>query len=186
MSSSRQPGKIFEFVFLQLVEAGPARHDHCPDVEVVERVRHAVEQHAVVGDDLLALVVIAGRRLRIAAAEIAGRQHALRAYLVEHRLRREPHLREQPLGAAAGEIEHRVGILVHLDRIANDRNDRRVLDVEERARRALRNARRHRLVDEVDHLRLDRRAAGRRRRARGLLACDPAFFTIAYASRCAR
>ena len=58
MSSRRQPGKILlELVLLQLVHARAARHDHRLDVEVVERVRDAVEQHAVAGGDLGALVV---------------------------------------------------------------------------------------------------------------------------------
>ena len=57
------------------------------------------------------LLVLARRGLRIAAAQVARRQHGLRADVAEHRLRGEPDLREQPLRAAAGEVEHRVRIL---------------------------------------------------------------------------
>jgi hypothetical protein len=53
--------------------------------------------------------------------------------VVEHRLRRKPDLREQPLRAAAREVEHRVGVVGRLRGIADDRNDRIVLDVEQRA-----------------------------------------------------
>ena len=67
---------LVELVFLQLVHAGAAGHDHGLDVEVVERVGDAVEQHAVVGDDVLPLVFVAGGGLRIAAAQVARRQHA--------------------------------------------------------------------------------------------------------------
>jgi hypothetical protein len=49
-------------------------------------------------------------------------------------------------------------------RIADDRHQLVVLDVEQRARGALGQVARHRLVDEVDHLRLDRRLAERGRR----------------------
>ena len=171
MSSSRQPGKdLVEFVAFELIHARAARDDHGLDVEVVERVRDAVEQHAVRRDDRLALVLFARRGLRIAAAEIARRQHRLHADVVEHRLRREADLAEQPLRAAAREIEHRVRVVAGFLRIADDRHDARILDVEQRARAFLRQIARHRLVDEVDHLRAHRRLAdGRRRLARLLL-----------------
>ena len=68
---------LLELVFLQLIHAGAAGDDHRLDVEVVQRVGDAVEQHAVVGGDLLALVLVAGRGLRIAAAQVAGRQHGV-------------------------------------------------------------------------------------------------------------
>ena len=77
MSSSRQPGKILSnSYFCSWSMQVPHDTMHRLDVEVVERVGDAVEQHAVVGDDLLALVVVACRGLRIAAAQVAGRQHA--------------------------------------------------------------------------------------------------------------
>jgi hypothetical protein len=52
---------LLELVLLQLIHAGAAGDDHRLDVEIVQRVGNAVEEHAVVGGDLLALVVIAGR-----------------------------------------------------------------------------------------------------------------------------
>ena len=80
---------LVELVFLQLVHAGAARHDHRLDVEIVQRVRDAMEQHAVVGGDLVGLVALPGGILRIAAAQIARRQHGDRAGLIQHRLRRQ-------------------------------------------------------------------------------------------------
>jgi hypothetical protein len=53
---------LVELVALQLVVAGAAAHHHGLDVEVVQRVGHAVEQHPVVGDDLLGLVELAEPR----------------------------------------------------------------------------------------------------------------------------
>ena len=161
-----------ELVLHELVHAGAAGHDHRLDVEVVERVRDAMEQHAVRSRDRLAPVVIAGGGLRITAAEVARRQHHLRADVPEHRLRGEPHLREQPLRAAAGEVEHRLLLVRGTRRIADDGDDRIVLDVEERPRGALRQAARHRLVEEVHHLLGHRRRPDRRRRPLGLRARD--------------
>jgi hypothetical protein len=53
---------LAEFVLQQLVHAGAAGHHHGLDVEVVQRVGDAVEQHAVGGGDGLALVLVARRR----------------------------------------------------------------------------------------------------------------------------
>ncbi len=156
---------LLELVPQQLIHAGAAGDDHRVDVEVVQRVGDAVEEHAVVGGDLLALIRFAGGDLRVAAAEIAGRQHRLRADVIEHRLRRQAHLREQPLRAATGEVEDGVAVVVvgtHLLRIADHRDDLFVLDVEQRARGALGQAAGHRLVDEVDDLRANRRRDFRR------------------------
>ena len=122
---------LVEFVFAQLILTSAARHDHGLDVEIVERVRDAVKQHAVVGGDLLALLRIAGRSLRIAAAQIARRQHRDRPDVEQHRLRGEADLTEQTLGAAPREIEHRVGVLGHFLCIANHRDHRAILDVEQ-------------------------------------------------------
>jgi hypothetical protein len=110
MSMMRQPGKIFELVALQLVVAGAAAHHHGLDVQVVQRVGHAVEQHPVVGDDLLGLVELAAAALRVAAAQVARRQHGLHTGMPQHGLRGQAHLAEQALGAAAREIEHRLGL----------------------------------------------------------------------------
>ena len=64
---------LLELVLQQLIHAGAAGDDHCVDVEVVECVGDAVEEHAVVGGDLLPLVGLAGGDLRVAAAQVAGR-----------------------------------------------------------------------------------------------------------------
>src|SRR5439155_14653282 len=103
---------LVELVALELIQAGAAGHDHRADIEIVERGGEAVKQYAVLHDDALALVRVACGGLRIAAAQVAGRQHALRADLVEHRLGGEPDLREEALRAAARKIEHRIGVLV--------------------------------------------------------------------------
>ena len=166
MSTMRQPREdLFEFVALQLVVAGAAAHHDRPDVEVVQRIGDAVEQHPVVGDDLLRLVELAAAALRIAAAQIPRRQHRLHADMPQHRLRREADLREQPLRAAAREVEHRFGLAGRALRIADDRHVAGILDVEQRTRGLLRQVARHLLVDEMDHLLGDLRpAAGRGRR----------------------
>ena len=78
---------LVKLVALQLVKASATAHHHGFDVEVVERVGHAVEQHAVVGDDLLGLVKLARPFLRIAAAQVAGWQHGLHARVPQHGLR---------------------------------------------------------------------------------------------------
>ena len=152
---------LLELVFFQLIHARAARHDDGLDVEIVERGREAVEQHPVLGDDALALFRLAGRRLRITAAQVPRRQHALRADLIEHRLSSQSHLREQALRPAAGKIEHGVRVLRDFARVANDRHDARVLDVEQGARGALRQIARHGLVDEMHNLRDQRRPAAR-------------------------
>ena len=161
---------LVELVLLQLIHARAARHDDGLDIEVVERVRDAVEEHAVGGGDRLSFFGFTCRGLRIAAAQIARRQHRLRTGLEQHGLRCEPHLAEQPLRTAARKIEHRIGIVVHFSWIADDRHDARILDVEQRARGLLRQSARHRFVDEVNHLRRERRAPDGGRRMPGLPA----------------
>jgi hypothetical protein len=93
---------LLELVLLQLIHAGAAGHDHRLDVEIVERVGDPVEEHPVVGGDLLAGVFLARGGLRVAAAQVARRQHGGGADLVEHGLGGQADLAEQALGAAAG------------------------------------------------------------------------------------
>ncbi len=154
----------FELVALELVVTRAATHHHGLDVEVVQRVGHPVEQHAIVGDDFFGAIGLPGAALRITAAQVARRQHGLHTHVPQHRLRREANLREQPFAAAAGKVEHRLGVRRAL-RIADHRDVARILDVEQRARGLLRQIARHLLVDEVNHLRPQRRFAGRCRRA---------------------
>ncbi|OMP13753.1 hypothetical protein COLO4_01016 [Corchorus olitorius] len=87
----------------------------------------------------------------------------------EHRLRGQAHLREQALRAATREVEDRFAIRRGDLRVADDRDDLVVLDIQQRARRLLGQVARHLLVDEVDHLLAHRRPAHRGGRMRGLL-----------------
>ncbi len=174
---------LVELVALQLVVAGAAAHHHGLDVEIVERVGHAVEEHAVVRDHLLGLVELAAAALRIAAAQVPWRQHRLHARMPEHRLRGQAHLREQALRPAPWEVEDRLGFRVGRLRVANDRHVVRILDVEQRARRLLRQVARHLLVDEVDHLFLERRHTQRGRRRAGLLLREAAQQVVGQALR---
>src|SRR5664280_814534 len=174
---------LLELVALQLVVAGAAAHDDGLDVEVVECVGDAVKQHADVGDDLLCLAEIARAALRIAAAQIPGRQHRLHAGVPEHRLGCQADLREQPLRAAARKIEDRLGLGVGRLRIADDRNVVLVLDVEQRARCLVRQAARHLLVDEVDHLLLERCLADGRRGLVDLLVGEASEQVVGHALR---
>src|SRR3989442_61731 len=73
---------------------------------------------------------------------------------------------------APRKVDHRFGVFRGPCRIADDRNDRRVLDVEERARSTLGQSPRHRLVDEVDQLRLERSRSGGRGRSARLEPCE--------------
>jgi hypothetical protein len=128
------------------------------------------------------------RRLRVAAAQVARRQHGLRADFVEHRLGGQADLREQALRAAAREVEHRVAVVIRgadLLRVADDRDDLVVLDVEQGACGALGQARRHRLVDEVDDLRPDRRRTQGGRRLAGSVLDQAERLRQPVARRCA-
>ena len=164
-------GKDFvELVALQLVIAGTATDHHRLDVQVVERVGHTVEQHAVVGDDLVGLVELAAAALRIAAAQIARRQHRLHAGMPEHGLRGQPDLREQALRTAARKVKHRLGFSCGALGVADDRDVVLVFNVQQSAGRLFGQAAGHFLVDEVNHLLFDRRLADAGRRLGRLLA----------------
>src|SRR5256885_9480576 len=60
------------------------------------------------------------RSLGIAAAQVAGWQHGLHAGMPEHGLGGQAHLAEQALGAATGEVEHRLGVRARGLRAADD------------------------------------------------------------------
>ena len=113
---------FLEFIFLQLIHTRATRDDHRLDIKIVQGVGHAVEQHAVVHDDFLALVFLACRGLWIAAAQIAGWQDCGGANLIEHGLRSESDLREQAFRTAAREIEHGVRFIRRFLWIADHRN----------------------------------------------------------------
>ena len=165
---------LVEFVALQLVETGAATHHHGLDVQVVQRVRDSVEQNPVVGDDFLGLVEVARTALGITAAQVTGRQHRLHPGMPEHGLGRQADLAEQSLGAAAGEVEHCLGLGTGALRVADDGDVVLVLDVQQRPGRSLGQSTGHLLVDEVDHLLLHRGGAHRGRWTRRLPVCrDP-------------
>ena len=159
---------LVELVALQLVVAGAAAHHHGLDVQVVQGGGHAVEEHPVVGDHLLGLVELARAALGITAAQVARRQHRLHTGMPKHGLRGQAHLAEQALRAAAGEVEHRLGLGGGGLRVPDDGHIVLVLDVEQRPRRLLGQAARQLLVDEVDHLLLERCGAYAGGRVRGL------------------
>src|SRR6185312_11531954 len=77
----------------------------------------------------------------------------------EHRLGGYSNLREEPFRAAPREVEYRLGVAAGRRRIADDRHVVGVLDVEQRARRFLRQPGGHALVDEMHHLLAYRRPA---------------------------
>ena len=93
-----------------------------------------MEQHTVVGDQLVGLGEVAGTALRIATAKISGRQHGLHPHAPQHRLCGETHLREEPFRSAAREIEHGLRFGRGRLRVADHRHIVLVLDVEEGAR----------------------------------------------------
>ena len=159
-----------EFVALQLVVASAAADHHGLDVEVIQCVGHTVEQHPVVGDDLFGLLELPRSALRIAAAQIARRQHSLHTRMPEHGLRGQAHLAEQALRPAAGEIEHSFGFSRGGLGVADDGHIVPVFNVQQSPRCFLGQATGHLFVDEVDHLLFDGRGPHRGRRLVALLA----------------
>ena len=93
-----------------------------------------MEQHPVVGDDFFGLVKLARTALRVAAAQVARRQHGLHTGVPQHGLGRQPDLAEQSLGAATREIKHRFGLGRGGDRVADDGHVVFVFDIEQSAR----------------------------------------------------
>ena len=161
VDDARTGEDLVEFIALQLVVAGATAHHHGLDVEVVECVRDAMKEHAIIGDDFFGLVKIPGAALRIAAAKISGRQHGLHAHVPEHGLSGEPHLREQALGAAAREVKDGFGFGRGGHGIADHRDVVFVFDVEQRTGGFLGHPCRHATIDEVHDLLADRRFADR-------------------------
>ena len=99
-----------ELVLEELVHAGPAGDDHGADIQVVQCVADPMEEHPVVHGDASAALFQPGGALRIAAAQVPGGQHHLSPLTVEHGQRRQAHVGEEPLRAAAGEVEDRVRV----------------------------------------------------------------------------
>ena len=86
---------FIELVALQLVVTRAATHHHGFDVEVVQRICHAVEQHTVVGDDFFCLVKLPAAALRITTTQIARWQNSLHARMPQHGLGGESDLAKQ-------------------------------------------------------------------------------------------
>ena len=165
---------LVELVALELVITRAATHHHGFDVEVVERVGHAVEQHTVVSDDFFRLVELPTAALRIAATQVTRWQNSLHTRMPQHGLCGESYLTEQSLGTATREIENSLGVCCRGLRVANDGHVVFVFDVQQSACSFLGQIARHLLVDEVDDLLLDGRSAHSRRWRIGLLARDHA------------
>ena len=88
---------LVELVALQLVITSSTTHHHSFDVEVVQRIGHAVKQHTVVGDDFFSLVKLPTAALGITATQITRRQNCLYARMPQHGLGGESYLTEQAL-----------------------------------------------------------------------------------------
>ena len=86
-----------ELVALQLVITSSTTHHHSFNVEVVQRISHAVEQHTVVGDDFFSLVKLPAAALRITTTQIPRWQNSLYARMPQHGLGGESYLTEQAL-----------------------------------------------------------------------------------------
>ena len=84
-----------ELVALQLVVTRATTHHHGFDVEVVQRIGHAVEQHTVVGDDFFCLVKLPTAALWITATQIPRWQNSLHARMPQHGLGGESYLAKQ-------------------------------------------------------------------------------------------
>ena len=148
-----------KLVALQLVKTGAAADHHGLDVQVVQGVGHPVEQHPVVGNEFFGLVKLTGGTLGVATAQIARRQHSLHASMPKHGLGGQPHLAEEPLRAATGEIKHGLGLGTGGLRVADDGHVVSVFDVQQGARGLFGQATGQLFVDKVDHLGFQRRRA---------------------------
>ena len=138
-------------ILLQLVVTRTTAHHHGFDVQIIQSIGHAVEQHAVIGGDFLCFFHIARAFLRITTAQIAWRQHGLHAHMPKHGLRGQTHLAEQTLRTTAREVEHCLRVFVQLW-IANDRHGFVVFDVEQGTRGFNRHVAWQGSIDEMHHL----------------------------------
>ena len=62
---------LFELIARELVITCTAANNDRLDIKIVQRVGHAMEQHAVIRDDLFGFVVHAIAALRVPTAQIA-------------------------------------------------------------------------------------------------------------------
>ena len=99
-----------KLVPLQLVVARATAHDNGFNVQIVQRIGHTMEQHAVVRDHLFGLVKLAAAALRVATTQVARWQHCLNAGVPQHGLSGQPHLTEQTFRATARKIKHSLSL----------------------------------------------------------------------------
>src|SRR5699024_2577718 len=104
------------------------------------------------------------------AAQVARWQYGLYTRMPQHGLGGQANLRKQALGPTAGEVEHRLGICRSLW-VADYGHVAWIFDIQQLARRLLRQAPRHFFIDEMNDLLADRRLAYRGPRRGGLPAC---------------
>ncbi len=86
---------LFKLVARQLVITSATRNNDCLDVQVIQRVGHAMEKYAIVRDDLVCFIKVTRTSLRVTAAQIAWRQNRLNTGVPQHGLRCQTYLREQ-------------------------------------------------------------------------------------------
>ena len=159
-----------ELIALQLIVASATTDHHGFDVQIIQRVRHTMEQHPVVSDDFVGLVLLARPTLGVAATQVAWGQHSLHAGMPQHGLSGQAHLAEQALRATTREIKHRFAVGTGGLRVADDGHVVAVFNVQQSPGRFIRQAFGHLFVDEVNHLLFDGRGAHAGWRASGLLA----------------
>ena len=129
-----------------------------------------MEQHPVVSDDFVGLVLLARPTLGVAATQVAWGQHSLHAGMPQHGLSSQTHLAEQAFRAATREIKHRFAVGTGGLRVADDGHVVAVFNVQQSPGRFIGQAFGHFFVDEVNHLLFDGRGAHAGWRASGLLA----------------
>ena len=121
---------LFKLIACQLVITSATRNNHCLDIQVIERVGHAMEKHAVVRDDLVCFIKITRTSLRITTAQITWRQNRLNTSVPQHGLRCQTYLREQSFGSTTREIEHCFCINRSCLWISDDRHHIRIFNIQ--------------------------------------------------------
>ena len=75
---------LFEFIAIELIQAGATTDNHGFDVEVVQCVGNPMEKDPIIGGDFFRLVILSCCALGIAAAQIAGWEDGLDAHVIKH------------------------------------------------------------------------------------------------------
>ena len=115
---------LLEVVFLQLLQARAATDDDRFDIQVIERVGHAVEKHTVFRDKLFGKLFLAVSFLRISATHVARRQDGLNTAFKKKRQCGDADLGEQAVIAASREIKD--GFVIQGIGLTNNRHARRI------------------------------------------------------------